>query len=295
METLEHGIVPGFARSRPSMDTLSSIFLGIIQGLTEFLPISSSGHLVLFQNLLGFKEPELLLDASLHLGTLVSICIYLRSELKDLISETWKWGIDFLKGQNGTKSLGRRPAASLALMVGIGTLPTALIGLLFRSSIEGLFASVSAVGYMLLLTGVIVAVSRLIPELYNQREEVGVKVALAVGTAQALALIPGISRSGVTIVCGLLCGLRRETAARFSFLLAIPAIIGATAVQLGAEGLTKVGLLPLLSGFIASAIMGLAALKILMGMVKKGNLAYFAPYCWALGLFIIWHWHRLAP
>ena len=277
------------------MDTLSSIFLGIIQGLTEFLPISSSGHLVLFQNLLGFKEPELLLDTSLHLGTLVSICIYLRSELRELISETWKWGIHFLKGRNSAKSYKQPPAASLALMVGIGTLPTALIGLLFRSSIEGLFGSVSAVGYMLLLTGVIVAISRLIPEPYNLREEVGVMVALAVGTAQALALIPGISRSGATIVCGLLCGLKRETAARFSFLLAIPAIIGATAVQLAAEGVTKVGFLPLLSGFICSALVGLAALKILMGMVKKGNLSYFSPYCWALGLFIIWHWHRFAP
>ena len=173
-------------------------------------------------------------------------------------------------------------------MVLIGTLPTLLIGILFRSSIENLFGSLSMVGVMLVVTGLILAITKLIPEDYNRSEVVGILVALAVGTAQGLALIPGISRSGSTIVCGLLCGLIRDMAARFSFLLAIPAIIGATVVQLDAEGIGNVGLLSLTSGFISSALVGLIALRILMGMVRRGRLFYFAPYCWALGLLILW-------
>jgi undecaprenyl-diphosphatase len=270
------------------MNTISSIFLGVIQGLTEFLPISSSGHLVLFQNLLGFKEPELLMDCSLHLGTLLAVCIYLRSELKSMIIETRKSAINFLQVRRTVKSFGDNPHASLTVMVLIGTFPTFLIGIFFRSSIENLFGSVSVVGVTLVVTGFILAITKFIPENYNRSEVVGILVALAIGTAQGLALIPGISRSGATIVCGLLCGLKRDMAARFSFLLAIPAIIGAIVVQLNAEALGKVGLLSLISGSISAALVGLIALKILMGMVRRGNLFYFAPYCWALGLFIFW-------
>jgi undecaprenyl-diphosphatase len=172
-------------------------------------------------------------------------------------------------------------------MVLVGTLPTLLIGLLFRSAIENLFGSVNWVGMMLVVTGLILAITKLIPEDYCRREKVVILVALAVGAAQGLALIPGISRSGTTIVCGLVCGLRRELAARFSFLLAIPAIIGATVVQLNAEAFGRVGLLSLTIGFVAAALVGLIALKILMGIVRKGNLFWFAPYCCALGLFIL--------
>lgn len=270
------------------MDIISSIFLGIVQGLTEFLPISSSGHLVLFQNLLGFREPELLLDCSLHLGTLLAVCIYLRSELKLMLFEIWKSLIDLIKVGGIKRSFDGKPHAFLAIMVLMGTLPTLLIGLLFRSSIENLFGSVTAVGIMLLATGLILAITRLLPEGYGKRNELTLLVALAVGAAQGLALLPGISRSGATIVSGLVCGLKRDMAARFSFLLAIPAITGATLVQLNAEAIGQVGLLPLTAGFIAAALVGLIALKILMGIVRKGKLFYFAPYCWALGLFIIW-------
>jgi undecaprenyl-diphosphatase len=269
------------------MDTMSSIILGVVQGLTEFLPISSSGHLVLFQNLLGFKEPELLLDCSLHLGTLMAICIYLRHDLKSILFETTKCTIGFFQTHGTKKSFRENPHASLALMVLVGTLPTLLIGLLFRSAIESLFGSFSTVGVMLVVTGLILAITRLIPEDYPRREEVVILVALAVGAAQGLALIPGISRSGATIVCGLVFGLRRELAARFSFLLAIPAIIGATVVQLNAEAVGRVGLLSLTLGFASAALVGLIALKILMGMVRKGKLFWLAPYCFALGLFIL--------
>lgn len=269
------------------MDIISGIILGIVQGLTEFLPISSSGHLVLFQNLLGFKEPELLLDCALHLGTLLALCIYLRSDLKSILIETKKYTTGFFRIRGIKKPIRENPHTSIALMVLIGTLPTLLIAMLFRSAIENLFGSLSAVGFTLVVTGLILAMTKLIPEDYSRREEVAILVALAVGAAQGLALIPGISRSGATIVCGLVCGLRRELAARFSFLLAIPAIIGATVVQLNAEAVGRVGLLSLTLGFVFAALVGLIALKILMGMVRKGKLFWFAPYCCALGLFIL--------
>lgn len=268
------------------MDTFSSIYLGIIQGATEFLPISSSGHLVLFQNLLGFREPQLLLDSALHLGTLMAICLYFHSDLKNMISETWKFTVDLCHRRKSLKSIDDQPYASLTLWVLLGTLPTLVIGLVFRSFLENLFGSVAGVGIMLVFTGLILAMAKLLPRDYGGREEVGLLIALAVGTAQGIALIPGISRSGTTIVCGMIFGLKRDLAARFSFILSIPAIIGAVVLQLSAEGLDKVDLMPLTLGFIVSALVGLIALKILMGLVRKGSLFYFAPYCWGLGLFM---------
>lgn len=256
------------------MNTFETTILGIIQGLTEFLPVSSSGHLVLFQNLLGFKEPELLLDCSLHLGTLLAVLIYFRTDLKNMVTEIWKGDL-------------RNPHASLALWVVVGSVPTAVIGLVFKTPLERLFGSVTIVGFMLIATGIIVGLTRMIPEDYGTRIRVGLIAALAIGTVQGLAIIPGISRSGTTIVCALLFGLDRDLAARFSFLLAIPAIIGALAIQIDIEALERVGIVPLVFGFFSSAIVGLAALKLLMGIVRKGHLYYFAPYCWVIGLLVV--------
>ena len=256
------------------MNSLETIFLGLIQGLTEFLPVSSSGHLVIFQNLLGFREPELLLDSALHLGTLLAVCIYFRLDLGKMATEAWRF--DF-----------KKPHGSLILWVLAGSVPTGLIGVIFRSPLESLFGSIGLTGVMLIGTGVIVAVTRLIPGSYGTRTDVGLLAALAVGTAQGLAIIPGISRSGATIVCGLLCGLDRDLAARFSFLLSLPAILGALVLQLNAGAFERVGLVPLFFGFACSTVVGLLALRVLMGVVRKGHLYYFAPYCWAVGLIVL--------
>lgn len=256
------------------MGDIETILLGIIQGLTEFLPVSSSGHLVIFQNMLGLREPELLLDCSLHFGTLLAVCLYFRSDLKRMVGELLKR--DFEKTH-----------ARLALWVVTGSIPTALIGLVFKAPLERLFASISMVGKMLILTGFIVGLTRLIPKQYTSRKWVGFFSALAVGAAQGLAIIPGISRSGATIVCALLLGIDRELAGRFSFLLSIPAIIGALVIQLNISELERTGLVPLLLGFGTSALVGILALKVLMGIVRKGHLYYFAPYCWVLGCVVI--------
>jgi len=274
------------------MKNIDTIFLGVVQGLTEFLPVSSSGHLVFFQNLLGFREPELLLDCSLHLGTLLAVCLYFRSDLKMMAVEIWQAVAVTLNarpqsGGTGLRVMIEKPHANLVLWVLVGSIPTGLIGLVFKSSIEGLFGSITVVGLMLITTGIIVASTRLIPESHGTRTQVGLAAALAIGVVQGLAIMPGISRSGATIACGLLFGLDRNLAGRFSFFLSIPAIIGAVAIQLNVQALEKVGLVPLLLGSASSAIVGLFALRLLMGMVKKGHLYYFAPYCWAVGLTVI--------
>ena len=262
------------------MNNFETILLGIVQGLTEFLPVSSSGHLVIFENLLGFKEPEILLDASLHLGTLLAVCIYFRSDLRKMVQELWAW---VTPGNN----TGLTSHASLALMVVVGSIPTALIGLIFKDPLEKMFGAVTTVGVMLLITGVIVGVTKFISLDHGKWEQVKLWMALIIGTAQGLAIIPGISRSGSTIVCALLLGLRRETAGRFSFLLSIPAIIGAVGLHLESDAIARVGVIPLMVGFASSALVGFFALKLLMGMVKKGHFYYFAPYCWFVGALTI--------
>ncbi len=264
------------------MNNIETIFLGIVQGLTEFLPVSSSGHLVIFENLLGMKEPEILLDASLHLGTLIAVCIYFRKDLVNMVTELWSFV------SPGSNKEGLKPNARLAMMVVLGTVPTAIIGLAFKDSIEKAFGSLFVVGIMLLITGVIVGITRFIPKAHCTATRVGPLIALAIGVAQGLAIMPGISRSGSTIVCALLLGLDRELAGRFSFLLAIPAILGAVVLQLDADAIQRVGVAPLILGLVSSGIIGFLALKLLMGIVKKGHFYYFAPYCWGVGLLTLY-------
>jgi len=256
------------------MNTITSALLGAIQGLTEFLPVSSSGHLVLFQNLLGYKEPELLLDTTLHLGTLTAVFIYFYSDLKKIASDTIK--LD-----------GKSPNVNLLIWILVASIPTGLIGLIFRHPLEALFHDSYKVGIMLITTGFILLTTRLIRFAKKASLTVGLLPALAIGIAQGIAIIPGISRSGITIACALIIGLERELAGRFSFLLSIPAIIGAALLQLKGEEIARVGIASLGAGFLAAALVGLLALKLLMGMVRQGHLHYFAPYCWLAGIVTI--------
>ncbi len=269
------------------MNAVSSFFLGVVQGLTEFLPVSSSGHLVFFQNLLGFKEPEILFDVSLHLGTLLAVFVFFRADLMQIVLDIKGYLTDLISKKETVSSINKRPHALFALWVIIGTIPTGIIGLLFKDTLESLFGKVHLVGIMIIVTGIILAITRLIPKGYMKRDKIGLITALIVGISQGVAITPGISRSGTTIVCGLLCGMERELAARFSFLLSIPAIIGAMILQLTSHDFHAMQYTPMIIGFIVSVITGFLALKILMKMVKRGNLSWFAPYCWAIGLMVI--------
>ena len=263
------------------MTTLDAIILGFIQGLTEFLPISSSGHLVIFQHLLGFAQPQLLLDVTVHMGTLLAVIVYFR---KDLISITNQALSLFLPRPHLTKPSHTDQEQKLLLWIIIACVPTGLIGIFFKDPLEKMFGSVVTVSIMLLITGVIIGSTHFIPQEYTSRKYVGLVTALAVGTAQGLAIIPGISRSGTTIACGLVCGLERELAGRFSFLISIPAILGALVLELHEQSIASVPLLTLAGGFLTSAIVGFLCLRLLMKVVKKGQLAYFAPYCFLAGI-----------
>jgi Uncharacterized bacitracin resistance protein len=173
-------------------------------------------------------------------------------------------------------------------MVVVGSIPTALIGLIFKDPLEKMFGAVTTVGVMLLITGVIVGVTKFISLDHGKWEQVKLWMALIIGTAQGLAIIPGISRSGSTIVCALLLGLRRETAGGFLFLLSIPAIIGAVGLHLESDAIARVGVIPLMVGF---SFFGTGGIFLLLNcswaLVKKGHFYYFAPYCWIVGALVI--------
>ena len=272
------------------MNSIEAIILGIIQGLTEFLPVSSSGHLVLFQHLFGLKEAELFFDVCVHLGTLVAVVIVFRQEIIKILSALLQ--LVSLGGQK-EKFLQRvdsDPDLKMALLIVIGSIPTAILGLLFAGIADRLFSSTLITGLMLMVTGLLLWLTRK-AESHAASESSGdlsAGKAFVIGIVQGLAIIPGISRSGSTISTGLLLGVDRETAARYSFLLSIPAIMGAGVLSLK-DGLSQTN--PVISmsflGAVMAALVGYGALKSLLHLVKKGRLHVFAPYCWLVGILAI--------
>ncbi len=262
--------------------------LGLIQGLTEFLPVSSSGHLVLCQNLFGLKEPEIFFDVSLHVGTLVAICVFFFKDLREIATTLFSVSTWSVREDSLWESLCQKPEMRLLGLILVGTVPTAFLGLLFRPMAAKVFSSVQIVGIMLLVTGLLLWLTRGLKREGRNAARLTVWDALFIGIIQGVAILPGISRSGATIAMGLFRGLSRETSARYSFLLSIPAIIGAMALELGealVSGFPPAGVV-LLGAFIAAAA-GYGALRVLIHLVKKGNLHVFAPYCWLLGVLAI--------
>lgn len=249
-----------------------AIILGLVQGLTEFLPVSSSGHLVLGQHLLGLDEPEMLFDVAVHVGTLLAVAAYFWRDLWAMLRGFW--------GRDEEAERGRR----LIWLVFVGSVPTAIIGVLFRHDFEALFASVIAVGVALLITGCLLMATHFAPPSRREIWRFGAGRALLVGLAQGLAITPGISRSGSTISVALLLGVDRRLAAHYSFLLSLPAILGALVLHLKDLGPgQELVWTPLLLGGAVAGITGLVALKLLIGVVQRGGLHWFAFYCWALG------------
>ncbi len=256
------------------MESLSTVLLGVIQGATEFLPISSSAHLVIAQALLHVQSPGLVVEIVLHLGTLVSVLIYFRRDLWLLV------GGFFHVGSNGTES--RREIGYLAL----ATLPAVVVALTLDDAVEAAFDDVDFTGWMLLVTTVVLASTRWTSP--GKRIGLSWVVALIMGTAQALAILPGISRSGVTIAAGMWLGLGGKAAARFAFLMAIPAILGAGVFNLldlaeGAPQFTS----GLMSGFLAAALVGYGVIAWFMNILRKGRLHFFASYTLLVGLVVI--------
>jgi undecaprenyl-diphosphatase len=196
-----------------------SIFLGIVQGLTEFLPVSSSGHLVFFQSLFGLEEPLIFFDVMLHLGTLLAVVIYFRKDICEIVQ-----GL----GAVLKKRHKNPPQVKLFLLIVLASIPTGLMGILFKDWFESFFSKPKWVGGMLLITGSVLWLTRWAKKEGKPLGRMRWFDAILIGIAQGIAIIPGISRSGATISVGLFCGLDRELSGKFSFLLSIPAILGAT-------------------------------------------------------------------
>lgn len=259
------------------MNIIQAIFLGLVQGATEFLPISSSGHLVLAPWLLGWDEPGLAFDTMVHWGTLAAVVAFFRHDL-------------FALARGWVRSIASRrlnePEARLAWLILLGTLPGALMGYLWEDFFEGLFGSPAKVAGLLLATGAILAVSERIGERRRRVSDLNVLDSLLIGFAQGLAIAPGISRSGTTMAAGLLLGLKRKAAARFSFLLATPIIFGAGLLQLKElfEAGTAMALMSsFVFGFLAAALSGYLSINFLLSYLQRGRLYAFAGYCWAVG------------
>ncbi len=272
------------------MSIWNAIIVGVVQGLAEFLPISSSGHIVLTQFLLGIREegaefqPDLGFEVILHVGTLLSVLIFFRKSLLNLCCSLY------------TASM--KEERKMILWLGVATVPAVIAVKLFQDQFESAYQSPFLVSGLLLVTGALLFVPRW---LAGKAQEIGLKSSVIMGCAQALAILPGISRSGSTIAAGLVSGVKPEKAAEFSFLMSIPAILGGVVLTLKdrvevnmeegsaiGEALKEACLSCLsasyVSGALAAAIVGLLAIYLVMGAVKKGKLEYFSYYCFLAGI-----------
>ena len=243
-----------------------AIVLGIVQGLTEFLPISSSGHLVIIGHYLKVEFPGLTFTAFVHLGTLLAILLFFRQDIKEI----FKWTV-----------LGKK----MLFFIMVGSIPTAIIGFVFQAKIEKLFTTVKPVGFMLLITGFLLWLAE---KKKQNRNQLNILDAFLIGTMQGISLLPGISRSGATISLGLFRKLKREVALRYSFLLSVPAILGANFLVLSQQKpLVNVNIFAIIGGTIAAFMSGYFALSILLKVLYRRKLDIFAYYCWILGLIVL--------
>ena len=251
------------------MNIIQAIILGLIQGLTEFLPISSSGHLVLFQKIFGINEPTLIFDTMVHIGTLAAV-----------VTVLWKDILSMLK----------KPFQKLTWLLIAGTIPTGIIAIMFKDSFEAMYKSGSTLGFEFLATGFIILFAERLNTGRKQVKETSYLDAAFIGIMQGAAIMPAVSRSGLTISGALLRNLDREFAAKFSFLLSIPAILGAAAFQIKdivEAGSGSVITAPIAAGTIAAAVAGYFSIRFMIVLLKKGSMRYFSYYVFAIGALVI--------
>lgn len=240
---------------------LSVILLGIIQGLTEFLPVSSSGHLVIIQSFFpGFNQPGIVMEVVLHLGTMFAVLLFFRKKI--------------LKFKTNYISL-----------IAVGTIPAVVIGLLFNHILTSSFENIKLVGFALIMTAIL---NFLIDKNTENKKKLDFENTFVIGIFQALAMVPGISRSGATIFAGTKLGISKKDAAEFSFLLSIPAIIGANILQIFSST-NGVNLNPIvyILGFVSALFTGYFAIRVVMNLLKTGKFGYFGVYCLVLGVLTI--------
>lgn len=255
----------------PVASALGSLFLGVLQGLTEFLPVSSSGHLVLFQQFIEIAGDEILFDLVLHVGTLIPVLYFYRDQVRELITDPF----------SGQGAFFERPGVRLWGLLVAASIPTAAIGLFFEDTFEALFATPATLTLTFAITGTLMLSTRWFP---GGDRKLSVGIAVLLGIVQGFAITPGISRSGSTIAVALMLGLNREQAARFSFLMSVPAISGAVLLKLKDADLSSFDPASLGIGFAAALISGYLALIFLVHLVKRGGLHWFAWWAYAAAI-----------
>jgi undecaprenyl-diphosphatase len=270
------------------MDIIQAIILGIVQGLAEFLPIASAGQVILVSHILHVTFPNqsgaLAFNTLLHLGTLTAVVGFFYKDIIKIIKAFILSVSDLFNGKfmvNLKEDIYKR----LAWLLIVGTIPVSIVGVLFTKQFESLFNNVVAVGFFLIINGIILWTTEYIAKRGDKKiKEITFKNALFIGAFESLALFPGISRSGSSISAGLLSGLDRVCAARFAFLLAVPAIAGAVAVEFKNIGaLTETNTLSIIAAYLAVVIFGYLSIGLLIRIIKSSSLRIFAYYCWIVG------------
>lgn len=271
------------------MNFFQAILLGTIQGLTEFLPVSSSGHLVLLQALFGLEESELFFDICLHGGTLIAVAAVFFREIAAILNTLIRLPSLGRRAGSMKRLYGTNQHVRISVLILVGSIPTGLMGVLFDEIADRIFSNLPLVGIMLLVTGTLLWITRGLKTAGRLVSGLGVKDALLVGLVQGLAILPGISRSGSTISAALLLGIDREVAGRYSFLLSIPAIVGAIVLGFKSGLLEKssASAAALIGGTFAAALVGYLALIFLLKIIKHGKFYLFSPYCWLAGILAL--------
>lgn len=284
------------------MSFVEAIIMGVIQGLTEFLPVSSSGHLAITRNILGLELDSILFEVLLHMGTLVAIVAVYYKDVLELIAGGFSIigkciRYIYIKGSNMILHENRKVPPIInhehqkfVMLIIVASIPTAIIGLLLENTITKAFNILLIPGICLLITGGLLYTTNKIPSGSKKEGKTTYKDAALVGVFQGLAGLPGISRSGSTIVAGLLRGFNKEFAVKFSFLMSLPAVIGAMLLQLKDMTLRTIPSVisaPYLAGTAISALVGYICIKFLIRLIKQNKLHYFAYYCFAVGLIVI--------
>lgn len=253
------------------MEIIQIVILGLVQGLTEFLPISSSGHLVILQRIFAINENQLLISVLLHFGTLIPVLIVFRKDIFEILS--------FKKSKR-----------HFIFLIIVASIPTALMGIFFEDFFEKLFSSTISTAFMLIVTGFILLLGDRLANYDNTITNFKWLNAILVGLAQGFAIIPGISRSGSTITASLIQGLKKEDAARFSFILSIPVIGGAGLLKVFdavSVGVNNFNVTAMALGILSSIVSGYIAIRYFIYILKKQKLIYFSYYCWILGTIIL--------
>jgi len=266
------------------MSAWHSIVLGIVQGLTEFLPVSSSGHLVIAQKIFGL-EPDLGFIVLMHLGTLLAVLAYFRKDIIDLVRGFFS-GLMTMADEHPRAVYHSNTSFKLSCFLVLGTASTAVIALLFKDIFEGFFSSSLWVGFFLLVTGCVLVLAELAGRGGRFPPQMNFLDSILIGAAQGLAIAPGLSRAGATISAALALNLERKFAARFSFLLAIPAILGAGLLEMRSFSCSA-DLPVMMLGMISSFISGYLAIKFFMYVISRTSLRFFACYCFIVGALSI--------